>query len=109
MPKKKISDRAKDEGILQEALLIVVDLLKSTATQLQGYSKGKGNNHKLEKLQLFFKVSFLAENLSALVLSCLNFIASDCKLKIAFYRSKGILYCIVEGILFEGVGSKPLN
>ena len=30
--KKKISDRAKDEGILQEALLIVVDLLKLTAT-----------------------------------------------------------------------------
>ena len=109
MLKKKISDRAKDEGILQEVLLIVVDLLKLTATQMQGYSKGKGNNHKLEKLQLFFKVSFLAENLSALVSSCLNFIASDWKLKIAFYRSKGILYCIVEGILFEGVGSKPLN
>ena len=71
--RKKNSDRAKDEGILQEALLIVVDLLKLTATQLQGYSKGKGNNHKLEKLQLFFKVSFLAENLSALVSSCLNF------------------------------------
>ena len=53
MLKKKISDRAKDEGILQEALLIVVDLLKSP------------------------------------------FIVQKRK--------------TVEGILFEGVGSKPLN
>ena len=72
MLKKKISERAKDEGILQEGLLIVVDLLKLTATKLQGYGKGKGNNHKLEKLQLFFTVSFLAENF----------------ISIAFYRSK---------------------
>lgn len=72
MLKKKISERAKDEGILQEGLLIVVDLLKLTATKLQGYGKGKGNNQKLEKLQLFFTVSFLAENF----------------ISIAFYRSK---------------------
>ena len=91
---------------MQEALLIVVDLLKLTATSLQGHGKGKGNSHKLEKLQLFVKVSFLAENLSALVSSCLDFIASDCKLKSPFIVQKRKT---VEGILFEGVGSKPLN
>ena len=71
MLKKKISERAKDEGILQEGLLIVVDLLKLTATKLQGYGKGKGNNQTREALT-FFTVSFLAENF----------------ISIAFYRSK---------------------
>ena len=90
MLKKKISERAKDEGILQEGLLIVVDLLMLTATKLQGYGKGKGNNHKLEKLQLFLQ---FPSGLKILLAS-------------PFIVQKRTT---VEGILLEGVGSKPLN
>ena len=87
---KEISERAKDEGILQEGLLIVVDLLKLTATKLQGYGKGKGNNHKLEKLQLFLQFPSWPK-----ILLASPFIVQK--------------RTIVEGILLEGVGSKPLN
>ena len=77
MLKKKISKRARDEGILQEGLLI-------------GYSKGKGNNHKLEKLQLFLQFPSWPK-----ILLASPFIVQK--------------RTTVEGILLEGVGSKPLN